>query len=88
MLRGILGNPREDVDLRDRAAFYYRAMQNDINEFKDIFLRASSIKVEQFIEEEEEKQARDTLFFNTLSIIYSKSSDKFIKSLEHFNALK
>ena len=34
----ILTNPNEDIDLKDRASFYYRAMQNDIAEFKEMFL--------------------------------------------------
>lgn len=34
VFKNYLGNQDEDIDLRDRAAFYYRAMQNNINEFK------------------------------------------------------
>ena len=38
IFKNILGNKLEDIDLRDRAAFYYRAMQNDIEEFKTLML--------------------------------------------------
>lgn len=38
--------------MRDRAAFYYRAMQNNIEEFKEIMLSANE-KVIDFTEDDE-----------------------------------
>jgi len=38
-----------------------------------------------FTEEEEERSNKDSLTFNTLSIIYNKAPDKYIKSLQHFD---
>ena len=37
LFRNILKNINEDLELKDRAAFYYRAMQNNIKEFKELF---------------------------------------------------
>ena len=33
----IINNENEDVDLKDRAAFYYRALQNNPNELKKLW---------------------------------------------------
>ena len=49
LFRQILTNSNEDIDLKDRASFYYRAMQNNIDEFKTMFL--TPLVTSQFIEE-------------------------------------
>jgi hypothetical protein len=77
----------EDVDLKDRAAFYLRVMQNNIEEFKT-FATKPPTSVETFIEDEELIKEKGTYEFNTLSVIYNKPPTKFIKSLEYFINLR
>lgn len=54
MFKSILSNKDEDIDLKDRAAFFYRAMQNDIEGFKQTMLNKHWKCINKFSEEEEE----------------------------------
>lgn len=44
----------------------------------------STEKPDTYIENEEEKQLQYTLQFNSFSVIFKKSAEKFIKPLEYF----
>lgn len=68
----ILNNPAEDLDLKDRAAYFFRAMSVNLDEFSQSFLSYKKEKLDNFIEDEEESSNQDGLNFNTLSIIYNK----------------
>lgn len=75
----------EDVDLKDRAAFFYRAMQDDIESFKNLMLNSHSNNIEKFSEEKEEADEQANFAFNTLAVIYKKSQDKFLKPFSYFS---
>jgi AP-4 complex subunit beta-1 len=47
----ILNNEKEDVDLKDRAAFYYRLLQTNIDELSKI-LKDNKTEILSFIEDE------------------------------------
>jgi AP-4 complex subunit beta-1 len=68
----ILNNPAEDLDLKDRAAYFFRAMSANMEEFSEAFNKYEKEKLDAFIEDEEESSNQDGLNFNTLSIIYNK----------------
>lgn len=46
----------EDIDLRDRAAFFYRAMQDDIESFKNAMIKGHIRSIDKFCEEKEEAE--------------------------------
>jgi len=46
----------EDIDLRDRTAFFYRAMQDDIESFKNSMLKSHTRSIDKFSEEKEEAE--------------------------------
>lgn len=48
----ILSNEKEDVDLKDRAAFYYRIMQANIDELAKV-MNDSKTEITMFLEDEE-----------------------------------
>ena len=82
----IFGNEHISVDLKDRASFYYRSMQANIEEVKKGFLELRQdltitppkvIKITCNIDE-----------FNTLSLIYKKPEHKFIKPYEYFIGIR
>ncbi|KAL4481626.1 hypothetical protein ABPG74_007715 [Tetrahymena malaccensis] len=74
----------ESIDLKDRAAFFYRAMQDDIEGFKQIMLNEHSNSVDKYCEEKEESEEQTNFDFNTLAVIFKKSQDKFIKPFSYF----
>ncbi|CAD8088753.1 unnamed protein product [Paramecium sonneborni] len=82
----IINNENEDIDLKDRAAFYYRALQNNPNELKKLW--QYGIKIDKFLEEQNINQEALLFEFNSLSVIYEKNVNKFIKSFEYFNNLR
>ncbi|CAD8087395.1 unnamed protein product [Paramecium primaurelia] len=82
----IMNNENEDIDLKDRAAFYYRALQNNPNEIKKLW--QNGIKVDKFLEEQNINKEALLFEFNSLSVIYEKSVNKFIKPAEYFNNLR
>ncbi|CAD8076895.1 unnamed protein product [Paramecium primaurelia] len=82
----IINNENEDIDLRDRAAYYYRAIQANINEVKQFW--QYHIKVDKFLEETIINKEALLFEFNSLSVIYQKNVNKFIKPIEYFNNLR
>lgn len=80
MFRNILENSEEDQDVLDRAGYYYNMLKNDMNKLRDIFeaMRYARIEEDNAIETESAN-----FEFNTLSVIYAKPADAFIKSYEY-----
>ena len=77
----------EDFDLRDRAIFYAKALQYNIDGLK----KAIDEKIDMnqmFVEDEEVLKEGATLEFNTLSVIFRKPASKFIKSIAYLNQMK
>lgn len=79
MFRNILDNSEEDQDVLDRAGYYYNMLKEDMNKLRDIFeeMRYARIEENGVIEIESAN-----FEFNSLSVIYSKPADAFIKSYE------
>jgi AP-4 complex subunit beta-1 len=67
-----------NADVHDRALYYYRLLENDIDEAKKIICVKKTL-IENFTEEDS-NEYKDKLFteFNTLSIPYGKPSETFI----------
>lgn len=80
-IRHIISNDSEDIDLKERAAYYYQALRNNIRELTSIL----QINVEN---EQDNVHFKEGLEFNTLSIIFKKLPNKFIKSYEYFMNLR
>ncbi|CAD8171016.1 unnamed protein product [Paramecium octaurelia] len=82
----IINNENEDIDLKDRAAYYYRALKSNPNEVKQLW--QYNIKVDKFLEETIINKEALLFEFNSLSVIYEKNVNKFIKPIEYFNNLR
>jgi len=83
----ILSEENEDFDLRDRTIFYCKALQSNIDGLKKASEENTSM-TEMFVEEIETYNEGTTLEFNTLSVIFRKPANKFIKSLAYMNLMK
>jgi AP-4 complex subunit beta-1 len=81
----IFNNEHTLIDLRDRAAFYYRALQASPDDVKRGFAEIKQEMVE-FKEEKIEEPNEDE--FNTLCLVYRKAEGKFTKTYEHFAAMR
>lgn len=81
----ILNNEHTLLDLKDRAAFYYRALQSSAEDVKKGF---AEIKAEMsgFKWEPAEEPNEDN--FNSLCLIYRKPENKFTKPYEYFYAMR
>jgi hypothetical protein len=55
IFNNILGNEEEDIDLKDRAAFYYRALQTNPEEVAAL-LRNIKAEIIAFVEDEEDSK--------------------------------
>ena len=71
-----------DVDLRDRAYFFYNLMQKDINMAQHIICAEKATLDNIYREMGGEYLERIYSQFNTLSVIYQKPEEKFTKSNE------
>lgn len=72
-----------DADLRQRVMFYYRLLNQDIKLAEKIICSTMTMHSQdytQFFEDlQSEKRERLFLEFNTLSIVYGRPSEKFLK---------
>lgn len=78
----VINDASEDIDLKDRAAFYYRALQSGMSGVQ------KAAEVDKFLEEQELNKEHMQIEFNTLAAIYKKQASKFIKSKDFFSALR
>ena len=85
-MQGILGKVYEmilknyhDVDLRDRTYFYYNLLQKDIEMAKYIICGEDNVVDNFYTDMDDEYIDQVYSQFNTLSIIYQKPEEKFIK---------
>lgn len=68
-----------DTDLKSRAVFYYNLLRTDINLAEKI-INGEHEKIGEFYEDKnEELKERLFLEFNSLSVVYGKPADKFLK---------
>lgn len=70
-----------DVDLRDRTLYIYNLMKKDIN-LAEFVICGEGEKIDNFGNELEDEVV-DNLFtqFNTLSVVYQKTEEKFVKQV-------
>jgi AP-4 complex subunit beta-1 len=98
LVNQVISDENEDFDLKDRAIFYCKALQYDLVDLKKAFDDKKNLE-DMFIEEEQIKRVYfqktcmifkegATLEFNTLSVIFRKPANKFIKSLADLNLMK
>lgn len=95
MLGQLLRKATEDVssqDLHDRALMYYRLLKNSGNPIVvDGVVKTSAVIPESInFSEEEDSELRDALMeeFNTLSIMYGKTSENFVDEEFQVNYVK
>jgi hypothetical protein len=69
-----------DVDLRDRTYFFYNLMKNNINLAEHIICGEKATLDNIYCEMEGEHLEKIYSQFNTLSVIYQKPEEKFIKT--------
>lgn len=67
-----------DIDLKDRASYYYNLMKTDLEEAEYIIC-GERAKVEEFSDNGNNFLAKIFKEFNSLSVIYNKPEEKFIK---------
>jgi hypothetical protein len=72
-------NNFNDIDLKDRAMYFYNLIKSDIEEAEYIIC-GERAQIDRFISTDDE--LNDVVFseFNTLSIIYNKPEEKFIRN--------
>lgn len=90
ILQRVLGyiftNEHISVDLKDRASFYYRSMQANIEDVKKGFLE---LKQDLTITPPKANKITGNIDeFNTLSLIFKKPEHKFIKPYEYFIGIR
>jgi len=77
-LEQLITNANE-TDLRQRAVFYYRLLKTDVKLAEKI-VSGEHEKISEFYEDKNE-ELRERLFleFNSLSVVYQKPSERFLK---------
>jgi hypothetical protein len=68
-----------DTDLKQKAVFMYRLLQNDINLAKKIADETFNEFEDFFETKNDEVQERLFQEFNSLSVVYQKPSERFLK---------
>ena len=81
----IFNNEHTLLDLNDRAAFYYRALQSSVEDVKKGF---TEIKTEMSTFRWERIEERNEDNFNSLCLVYRKPENKFTKPYEYFYAMR
>lgn len=68
-----------ETDLKQRAVFYYRLLKTDLKLAENI-ITGHHDKIHEFFEDKNE-ELRERLFleFNSLSVVYQKPSERFLK---------
>lgn len=70
-----------DADLRQRAVFYYRLLKHDIEAARKVIVGEGEA-IELFFEDQnDDMKERLFLEFNTLSVVYQKPAEKFLKDI-------
>jgi len=68
-----------DSDLKQRAVFYYRLLKTDVN-LAERIIQGDHEKISEFYEDKnEDLKERLFLEFNTLSVVYQKPAEKFLR---------
>lgn len=71
-----------DADLRQKVVFYYKLLQQDIKIAEKIILDQEKVHtnfVDFFEDRQSEKRERLFLEFNSLSVVYGRPSETFLK---------
>ena len=71
----------QDLDLKQKVIFYYRLLQKDLNLAKTIITRESDEMGSNIFYEDMQCEKRERLFleFNSLSVVYGKPSETFLR---------
>lgn len=69
----------QDADLRQTVMFYYKLLQQDPSTAEQIILAQHTLKDDFFEDTQSEKRERLFLEFNSLSVVYGRPSEKFLK---------
>ena len=68
-----------DTDLKQRANFYYRLLRTDIGLAEKV-VTGDQVKITEFYEDRnDETKERLFLEFNSLSVVYQKPSERYLK---------
>lgn len=69
-----------DADLKQRIMFYYRLLKQDIQLAEKVINQREAMEASQFFEDKQsEKRERLFMEFNSLSVVYGRPSEKFLK---------
>ena len=74
-------NENEDIDVLDRAGFYYNTMKNNIQDLQTTLAEVRQTETQMC---KGDKKRVAEFEWNTLSIIYEKAGETFTKPLEYF----
>ena len=78
LFKFIFESEDEDIDLIERAGYYYSQLQHNLEGLRDSF-----DEMRYTIKDVNLKDGNPDLEFNTLSIIYGKPAESFIKSYDY-----
>ena len=67
-----------DIDLKDRASYFYNLLKSNIEEAEYIIC-GERVTVDKFVSSQDELSDKIFLEFNSLSVLYNKPEEKFIK---------
>jgi hypothetical protein len=68
-----------DTDLKSRATFYYRLLKTDISLAEQV-VNGDHERITEFFEDRnDETKERLFLEFNSLSVVYQKPSERYLK---------
>lgn len=68
-----------DTDLKSRATFYYRLLKTDVTLAEKVANGEHEKIIEFFEDRNDETKERLFLEFNSLSVVYQKPTDRYLK---------
>lgn len=85
----LIFNNFNDIDLKDRASYIYNLLKYDAEEAEQIILGNGSLEViEKFSSTEDDLNDKIFAEFNTLSVLYKKPEEKFVKRFIEVEEMK
>lgn len=85
----LIFNNFNDIDLKDRASYLYNLLKYDVDEAEQIILGNGSLEViEKFSSTEDDLNDKIFAEFNTLSVLYKKPEEKFVKRFIEVEEMK
>ena len=79
LFKFIFENENEDMDILDRAGYYYNLMKEDYEKLKSLCDELRYANPEEL----DNKEADTQLSFNSMDVIFRRAEDTYVKSYEY-----